>query len=54
MPGLIVAGIGVGLATPTLVSSAMSAVPVRSGGMAAGAVNTATARSTGATEGAPV
>ena len=40
VPGLIVAGIGVGLATPTLVSSAMSAVPVRSGGMAAGAVNT--------------
>ena len=29
-----------GLATPTLVSTAMSAVPVRSGGMAAGAVNT--------------
>jgi EmrB/QacA subfamily drug resistance transporter len=40
VPGLIVAGIGVGLATPTLVSSAMSAVPVQSGGMAAGAVNT--------------
>ena len=40
VPGLIVAGIGVGLATPTLVSSAMSAVPVRSGGMAAGSVNT--------------
>ena len=40
VPGLMVAGIGVGLATPTLVSSAMSAVPVRSGGMAAGAVNT--------------
>jgi predicted MFS family arabinose efflux permease len=40
VPGLIVTGIGVGLATPTLVSSAMSAVPVHSGGMAAGAVNT--------------
>jgi hypothetical protein len=40
VPGLIVAGIGVSLATPTLVSSAMSAVPVHSGGMAAGAVNT--------------
>jgi len=40
VPGLIVAGVGVGLATPTLVSSAMSTVPVRSGGMAAGAVNT--------------
>jgi MFS family permease len=39
--GLIAAGIGVGLATPTLVSNAMSAVPQRSGGMAAGAVNTA-------------
>ena len=37
VPGLIVTGIGVGLATPTLVSSAMSAVPVHSGGMAAGA-----------------
>jgi EmrB/QacA subfamily drug resistance transporter len=41
LPGLIVAGVGVGLATPTLVSNAMSAVPHRSGGMAAGAVNTA-------------
>jgi EmrB/QacA subfamily drug resistance transporter len=41
LPGLIVAGIGVGLATPTLVSSAMGAVPHQSGGMAAGAVNTA-------------
>jgi MFS family permease len=40
LPGLIVAGIGVGLATPTLISSAMSAVPHRSGGMAAGAVST--------------
>lgn len=39
LPGLIVAGAGVGLAT--LVSSAMAAVPQRSGGMAAGAVNTA-------------
>jgi EmrB/QacA subfamily drug resistance transporter len=41
LPGLIAAGVGVGLATPTLVSNAMSAVPQRSGGMAAGAVNTA-------------
>jgi EmrB/QacA subfamily drug resistance transporter len=41
LPGLIVAGTGVGLATPVLVSNAMSAVPLRSGGMAAGAVNTA-------------
>ncbi|AHH15876.1 major facilitator superfamily transporter [Nocardia nova SH22a] len=39
--GLVVAGCGVGLATPILVSSAMSAVPVARGGMAAGAVNTA-------------
>ncbi|MGH3408741.1 MAG: MFS transporter, partial [Streptosporangiaceae bacterium] len=41
LPGLIVAGIGVGLAIPPLVSSAMAAVPPRSAGMAAGAVNTA-------------
>jgi EmrB/QacA subfamily drug resistance transporter len=41
LPGLIVVGAGVGLATPTLVSSAMAAVPQHSGGMAAGAVNTA-------------
>ena len=41
LPGLIVAGVGVGLATPPLVSSAMAAVPPRSAGMAAGAVNTA-------------
>jgi EmrB/QacA subfamily drug resistance transporter len=39
--GLIVAGVGVGLATPTLVSSAMAAVSRRQAGMAAGAVNTA-------------
>ncbi|RDI51637.1 MFS transporter [Nocardia mexicana] len=39
--GLVIAGCGVGLATPILVSSAMSAVPVSRGGMAAGAVNTA-------------
>jgi EmrB/QacA subfamily drug resistance transporter len=41
LPGLIIAGIGVGLATPSMVSNAMSAVPHRSAGMAAGAVNTA-------------
>jgi MFS family permease len=41
MAGLIVAGVGVGLATPTLVSNAMAAVPPDRGGMAAGAVNTA-------------
>jgi EmrB/QacA subfamily drug resistance transporter len=41
VPGFLVLGIGVGLATPTLSSAAMSAVPVERGGMAAGAVNTA-------------
>jgi MFS family permease len=41
LPGLIVAGAGVGLATAALVSHAMAAVPQRSGGMAGGAVNTA-------------
>ncbi|HZE48355.1 MAG TPA: MFS transporter [Jatrophihabitantaceae bacterium] len=41
LAGLIVSGIGVGLAVPTLVSTAMGAVPVQRGGMAAGAVNTA-------------
>lgn len=41
LPGLIVAGACVGLATPTLVSRAMAAVPQRNAGMAAGAVNTA-------------
>ncbi len=39
--GFIVSGIGVGLATPTLGSSAMAAVRPERGGMAAGAVNTA-------------
>ena len=39
LPGFIVAGIGVGLATPTLSSSAMAAVPIERGGMASGAVN---------------
>jgi EmrB/QacA subfamily drug resistance transporter len=41
VPGYILVGIGVGLATPTLSSAGMSAVPVQRGGMAAGAVNTA-------------
>jgi predicted MFS family arabinose efflux permease len=41
IPGFVLAGIGVGLATPTLSSSAMAAVPPQRGGMAAGAVNTA-------------
>lgn len=38
--GLVVAGIGVGLATPVLVSAATSTVPPRQTGMAGGAVNT--------------
>ena len=41
VPGFLVLGVGVGIATPTLSSAAMSAVPVERGGMAAGAVNTA-------------
>ena len=38
--GFVITGFGVGLATPTLSSSAMAAVPVQRGGMAAGMVNT--------------
>ncbi|MEO9175826.1 MAG: MFS transporter, partial [Gaiellales bacterium] len=41
VPGFVLIGVGVGLATPTLSSTAMSAVPARQAGMAAGAVNTA-------------
>jgi predicted MFS family arabinose efflux permease len=41
IPGFLVIGLGVGLATPTLGSAAMGAVPPQRGGMAAGAVNTA-------------
>jgi EmrB/QacA subfamily drug resistance transporter len=40
VPGFLVIGLGVGLATPTLGSAAMGAVPRQRGGMAAGAVNT--------------
>ncbi|OMI35287.1 MFS transporter [Streptomyces sparsogenes] len=40
MAGLAVTGIGVGLATPVLVSAATSTVPPRQAGMAGGAVNT--------------
>jgi predicted MFS family arabinose efflux permease len=40
IPGFLLIGIGVGMATPTLSNAAMSAVPVQRGGMAAGAVNT--------------
>ncbi|AKU17686.1 DHA2 family efflux MFS transporter permease subunit [Luteipulveratus mongoliensis] len=39
--GLIVSGVGVGLAAPTISSTAMAAVPMERGGMAAGAVNSA-------------
>ncbi|MBS1882396.1 MAG: MFS transporter [Actinobacteria bacterium] len=39
-PGLVVAGIGVGLVSPTLASAALSSVPLERSGMAAGAVNT--------------
>jgi EmrB/QacA subfamily drug resistance transporter len=39
--GFLVCGVGVGLATPTLSSTAMGAVAPARGGMAAGAVNTA-------------
>lgn len=41
VPGFFVVGIGVGLATPTVGSAAMAAVPPERGGMAGGAVNTA-------------
>jgi EmrB/QacA subfamily drug resistance transporter len=40
IPGFLLVGIGVGIATPTFSNAAMSAVPVQRGGMAAGAVNT--------------
>ena len=39
--GFVVTGIGVGLATPTLASAAMAAVPPARAGMAAGAINSA-------------
>jgi EmrB/QacA subfamily drug resistance transporter len=41
LPGFFVSGIGVGMATPTLSSAGMAAVPIQRGGMAAGTVNTA-------------
>ncbi|MEO9138494.1 MAG: DHA2 family efflux MFS transporter permease subunit [Jatrophihabitans sp.] len=41
IPGFLVVGVGVGMATPSLSSAAMSAVPMQRGGMASGAVNTA-------------
>jgi hypothetical protein len=41
LAGLIVIGLGVGLATPPLTSAALAAVPLERSGMAAGVVNTA-------------
>ncbi|MBS2550861.1 MFS transporter [Catenulispora sp. NL8] len=41
VPGLAISGVGVGLATPTLVSTAVAAVGYQRAGMASGAVNTA-------------
>lgn len=41
VPGLVVVGIGSGIASPTVVAAAMASVPHQRGGMAAGAVNTA-------------
>jgi predicted MFS family arabinose efflux permease len=38
--GLVITGIGVGLASPVLVSAALAAVPRRRSGMASGAINT--------------
>lgn len=40
IPGLMILGVGVGLAIPTLNAAAMAAVPLQRGGMAAGTVNT--------------
>ena len=39
-PGLVLVGLGVGLASPTIASAALEAAPRDRGGMAAGAVNT--------------
>jgi EmrB/QacA subfamily drug resistance transporter len=40
VPGLLIAGVGVGMSTPVLASAAMSAVPHQRAGMAGGALNT--------------
>ncbi|WP_327067840.1 MFS transporter [Kitasatospora sp. NBC_01302] len=40
LPGLLVSGVGVGLATPQLMSTALASVPRERAGMASGAVNT--------------
>ncbi|MBF9068346.1 MFS transporter [Streptacidiphilus fuscans] len=41
LPGLLITGVGVGLSTPTLMSTALAAVPPARAGMASGALNTA-------------
>ena len=41
VPGLAISGVGVGMATPSLVSTAVAAVGYQRAGMASGAVNTA-------------
>ncbi|GLY31965.1 MFS transporter [Kineosporia sp. NBRC 101731] len=41
LAGLLVVGLGVGLATPPLTAAALSAVPVQRSGMASGVLNTA-------------
>ncbi|MER5890580.1 MFS transporter [Streptomyces sp. NPDC001941] len=41
LPGLVVAGLGVGLVSPGLAGAALASVPPRDAGMAGGAVNTA-------------
>ncbi|MFE0462414.1 MFS transporter [Kitasatospora sp. NPDC058965] len=41
VPGLLVTGVGVGLATPAMAAAAMAAVPPQRSGMAGGALNTA-------------
>jgi EmrB/QacA subfamily drug resistance transporter len=40
VPGLLIAGVGVGMCTPVLTSAAMSTVPHQRAGMAGGALNT--------------
>jgi MFS family permease len=40
MAGLVVSGVGVGLAAPVLISAALAAVPRPRSGMASGAINT--------------
>jgi EmrB/QacA subfamily drug resistance transporter len=40
LPGLIIAGAGIGVSAPALASAAMATVPPARGGMAAGAMNT--------------